>query len=175
MKWFSELCAGALLASYMAGCGGPASPTERVPVATRERFELVSAVFGARCGSLDCHGQPGRSLRIYSQLGLRLDADEFPGLEAGVVSEGEVEGNYWAAVALEPEVMALVVCDQGNNPERLTLVRKARGAENHKGGAAIAVGSAADRCLLSWLSSAVDGAACAEGALVIRPDAAQNP
>ncbi len=161
----------ALLTLVAAGCAGPANPTERVTIATRARFELVSGVLGARCGSLDCHGQVGRSLRIYSQLGLRLDANEFPGLDAGVVSEGEVLANYWASVSLEPDTMALVVSDQGRDPERLTLVRKARGSENHKGGAAIAAGSAADHCILSWLSSDVDDTACGEGALVTRPDA----
>jgi hypothetical protein len=175
MKPFCWRRACALLMLVTAACAGPANPTERVAVATRARFELVSGVLGARCGSLDCHGQVGRSLRIYSQLGLRLADNEFPGLEAGVVSESEVEANYRASVSLEPETMALVVRDEGRDPERLTLVRKARGSENHKGGAAIAAGSAADHCVLSWLASDVDDLACGEGALVTRPDAGLPP
>ncbi len=159
------------LALFALACAGPSNTTEQVQVATRTRFELVSGVLGARCGSLDCHGQVGRSLRIYSQLGLRQDADDYPGLEAGIVSETEVEANFRAATTLEPEIMAAVVSDQGRNPERLTLVRKARGSEDHKGGQAIVTGSTSDRCILSWLASDVDDSACTEGALVVRPDA----
>lgn len=161
----------ALLALFLSSCAGPDDPTEPVQVPSSARFELVSGVLGVRCGSLDCHGQLGRSLRIYSPTGLRLDADAFPSLDAGVASDAEALANYRATVALEPEVLALVVAEHGKNPERLTLVRKARGSENHKGGAAIALGSAADRCILSWLSSAIDEAGCRDGALLLRPDA----
>ena len=161
----------ALLGALGTGCAGPDNPSELQQVATRARFELVSGMLGAHCGSLDCHGQVGRSLRLYSQLGLRLNPAEFPSLDAGLVSESEVEANYRAAVALEPELLALVVREHGQNPERLTLLRKARGAEEHKGGAAIARGSAADQCLTSWFASQVDETACAEGTLLTRPDA----
>ena len=160
----------ALMVCVLAGCAGPIDATESLPIATRDRFELVSGVLEASCGSLDCHGQVGRNLRIYSQLGLRQDTSEFPGLDAGVPSAREVDSNYRAATSLEPELLSLVVGDQGKDPERLTLVRKARGAEEHKGGKAIATGGAADRCLISWLASRVDESACAEGAVIARPD-----
>jgi len=165
----------AALSLLVLACAGPSDPTEHLQVPTLERFELVSGMLGARCGSLDCHGQVGRSLRLYSRAGLRRDPAAFPNVDAGVVSETEVDDNYRAAITLEPEVLALVVRDQGANPERLTLLRKARGAENHKGGAAIALGSPSDRCLLSWLSGQVEQASCEAGALVVRPDAASAP
>jgi hypothetical protein len=134
----------------------------------------VSGVLGTGCGSLDCHGQVGRSLRIYSQAGLRLDADAFPNVDGGTATSPEIEANYQAVIALEPEILALVLRDHGDQPERLTLVRKGRGSESHKGGVAIAVGSTSDRCILSWLSSALDEAACTDGAL-IPPRPAASP
>jgi hypothetical protein len=165
----------AALALLVLACAGPNDPTEHLQAPTRERFEFVSDMLGARCGSLDCHGQVGRSLRLYSRTGLRRDPAAFPDIDAAVPSDAEVEDNYRAAISLEPEVLALVVRDQGANPERLTLLRKARGAENHKGGAAIALGSPSDRCLLSWLSSQVEQTSCEAGALLIRPDAGSTP
>lgn len=39
------------------------------------------------CGSLDCHGDPGRSFRLYAKYGLRLRAD----LRIGVVPDGGVD------------------------------------------------------------------------------------
>ena len=159
-----------LTVCVLTGCAGPIDPAESVQIATRDRFELVSGVLEASCGSLDCHGQVGRNLRIYSQLGLRQDASKFPGLGAGVVSAREIESNYRAATSLEPELLSLVVRDQGKDPERLTLIRKARGAEEHKGGKAIVSGGAADRCLISWLASRVDESACADGAVIARPE-----
>jgi hypothetical protein len=156
----------AILALYLVGCTGPSDPTEQLAVQSSAHFELVSGVLGTGCGSLDCHGQVGRSLRIYSQAGLRLDPEAFPSLDGGTVSSVEIEANYQAVIALEPEVLALVLRDHGENPERLTLVRKGRGSESHKGGAAIAVGSTSDRCILSWLSSALDETACTDGAMI---------
>jgi hypothetical protein len=57
--------------------------------------------------------------------------------------------------------MRQVVAEKGQDPSRLTVVRKARGEEHHKGGERIVPGDAADVCLLSWLGSAVDSDACA--------------
>jgi hypothetical protein len=56
--------------------------------------------------------------------------------------------------------MSAVIADAGAHPERLTLIRKARGTEHHKGGTVIHAGDDADTCLGSWLRSALDSAAC---------------
>ena len=74
----------------------------------------------------------------------------------------ELAVDYQSVVGLEPEILAAVVEQGGAQPERLTLVRKARGSEHHKGGALIMVGDAQDRCLTSWLAGAVDDTACAD-------------
>ncbi|HWZ92999.1 MAG TPA: hypothetical protein VNW92_29240, partial [Polyangiaceae bacterium] len=97
----------------------------------------------------------------------------FPNVDGGTASSAEVEDNYQSVITLEPEILALVLREHGDQPERLTLVRKGRGSEAHKGGAAIAVGSTSDRCILSWLSSTLDEAACTDGALIPQRPAAQ--
>ena len=62
--------------------------------------------------------------------------------------------------------MSAVVADGGAHPERLTLIRKARGTEKHAGGARVVAGDPQDRCILSWLSGTVDQAVCGQ-ALVL--------
>lgn len=123
------------------------------------QFPPVGAMFVQRCGSLDCHGQVGRNLRIYGRDGLRLSSKDIPG--GGPTTTAEYDDDYRSAVALEPEIMSQVVEDGGQDPERLTLVRKPRGEESHKGGTLIIVGDPQDICLTSWLSGTTDLASCA--------------
>lgn len=125
-------------------------------------FPVVSQVFERRCGTLDCHGQPQRPFRVYGRLGLRKDE----GLGGGDVSGGMVEtteaemlANRVSACGLEPERMANVIA--GALPvTELTLVRKPRLLESHKGGEVTPKDSDGYRCLTSWIAGAVDHAAC---------------
>ena len=128
----------------------------------RRRCRLLDAGHGRphephRAGSLDCHGETHRNLRLYGYGGLRLDPATLPEFD---ITDAEIDADYDAVIALEPEKMADLVRENGNAPERLTLVRKARGAEDHKGGNPIIAGDDADRCLVTWLASATDVAAC---------------
>ena len=66
-------------------------------------------------------------------------------------------------VGLEPETMSAVVAAGGAIPEQLTMVRKARGTEAHKGGAVWTQGDDSDTCLTSWLEGQPDPAACERG------------
>jgi hypothetical protein len=118
-------------------------------------------MLAARCGTLDCHGNVRGNLRLYGYGGLRLGGGS---PDDGDIRPEEVRANHEAVIALEPEVMRAVVLERGAAPERLTLVRKARGEEDHRGGAPIVRGDDADRCLLSWLASSVDPAACTAAA-----------
>jgi hypothetical protein len=90
---------------------------------------------------------------------MRLAFGDVPG--ASPTTTAELEASYAAVVALEPEVMNAVVADHGANPERLTLVRKARGTEKHAGGAIVSVGDVRDVCITSWIAGATDETACA--------------
>jgi hypothetical protein len=125
-------------------------------------------MLGARCGSLDCHGHPARNLRLYGLDGLRRAPADVPGRGDGTTA-AEHDANYDAVITLEPELLDALVSFNGQNPTRLTLVRKARNLEVHEGGAAAPAGSDADRCLVSWLGLSVDVTACERGATLLRP------
>lgn len=158
------------LTLMLGACSAPPSgERSKFAVPPREGFEPVSDLLQARCGSLDCHGQTGRSLRIYGTNGLRLDSKDLSGLDGGVTQAAEHDANYASVVILEPEILDRVVRDAGRNPERLTLIRKARGAEVHVGGSASPAGSAGDVCLTSWLAGVLDVAACQSGQVFERP------
>jgi hypothetical protein len=111
----------------------------------------VEAVLEQRCASLDCHGQMGRALRLFSQNGLRLisqDAANTPGVQP--TTQTELVANYQAVIGLQPELMTEVV-QQNAPPTALLLLRKPLQLERHKGGPVIAEGDSAFNCIVSWL------------------------
>jgi hypothetical protein len=119
----------------------------------------VSRLLEKRCGTLDCHGQINRPMRIYGQFGLRFtdDGGNQPGV--GLTTDTEYLANYQSVVGLQPEIMSLVV--QGNDPpESLMLLRKPLGLERHKGGAVFVSGDDAYQCLTTWLAGQAALDAC---------------
>jgi hypothetical protein len=158
-----------LLLSIVAlfGCGSVKS--ERVLLAEPEapdakglhpKFHAVEDAIAKHCATLDCHGQVGRNFRFYWSRGLRLEGG-IPG--TGDTTDAEYEATYRSLVGLEPFVMDAVVNGLAS-PEALTIVRKARGDENHKGAAQLVVGGNADRCLVRWLEGSFDEGACTAAA-----------
>jgi hypothetical protein len=144
-----------------AACASPSSGArvaEQAPDATS--FAPVALMMVQACGTLDCHGTVGRDLRLYGDTGLRYSATDVPSTLIATTSD-EVAEDYASVVGLEPETMSSVVASGGQNPERLALVSKARGAQSHKGGAVIVPGDARDVCLTSWLAGHTDAGACA--------------
>lgn len=125
----------------------------------RASFPVVSDLLDHRCGTLDCHGNTYRNLRIYGHEGLRLSPTDQPTAH-GTSTAAEYDETFQSLVALEPEIMGAVVRDHGASPERLTFIRKARGTEDHKGSKIWDEGGPEDRCVVSWLSGAVDTALC---------------
>lgn len=145
-------------------------------------FGKVAERLDYACGNLACHGSLHRNLRLYGDQGLRLDPMDVPCGVATTDAEGQAD--YESLVSLEPEVMSEVVREKGAHPERLTLVRKARGTEKHKGGAVFRDSTGVDggdvmgcldackddptcpaacwgdRCLVSWIAGDVDVPAC---------------
>jgi len=117
----------------------------------------VSPYLERRCGTLDCHGQTTRWMRIYGQLGLRLPADPKDpaapiNISGGAVTTpAELEANFEAVCNLDPEAMRDVVEKLGASAEKLLLVTKARGLERHKGGKVVNEQDEGDRCILNWL------------------------
>jgi hypothetical protein len=140
-------------------------------------------VLAVRCGDLDCHGQIGRPLRIFSMYGLRgFDAatqfTHLTGSNSDPITDDEKMQTYEAVIGLEPEVMQQVVSDSGVDVDKLLLFKKPLGTkadpplgEGHKGGSVFT-----DKmdpgylCLASWIgiasgsATALDQDSCNAGA-----------
>jgi len=112
----------------------------------------VDAYLQRRCGTLDCHGQPGRAYRMYGFSGFRL-YNEDAGLVSGQqpTTPAEIIANYQAAVALEPEEMSRLIATQGADPKKLILLRKPLLLERHKGGPSMAEDDPGYQCVVAWL------------------------
>ena len=126
---------------------------------SRADFSDVGNALELRCGTLDCHGQAGRSLRLYGYGGLRLSAAETP--NGDPTTDQELDACYASLVGLEPETLSNVATGRAD-PNELTLVRKMRGSERHKGGQQARQGDALDRCVVRWLTTQYDPAPCAD-------------
>ncbi|NUP12126.1 MAG: hypothetical protein HOW73_39270 [Polyangiaceae bacterium] len=139
------------------GCveGLTAAPTVDCP--PFEDFKKVSPLLEQRCGTLDCHGNTARPLRLYGQYGLRFNPDDededlYTGNLGSPTTAEEVERNYFAVCGLEPEKMEAVTSGQ-QPPDSLTLVRKPRLTEKHKGGRIWNEGKVEDRCVVGWIQA----------------------
>lgn len=146
-----------------AGCNGPTVNNRRIDRPGPDTFTPVYETVQTHCGSLDCHGSAARAFRVFSVNGLRFETgsdscEGGPCLSGDTkvvpqdVKDAEVTATYYSFVGIEPELTAQVFAEHGIHPERLTIVRKARGDENHKGGKAIRRDGTADNCLTGWLA-----------------------
>lgn len=126
-----------------------------------EDFKSVSPLLEQRCGTLDCHGNDARPLRIYGQYGLRYVGEDddpntlYSGNLNAPTTATEVERNYFSICGLEPEKMAYVQAGEAD-AETLTIVRKPRLTEKHKGGRIWDQGKVEDRCLTLWIAGDYD-------------------
>jgi hypothetical protein len=157
------------------------------PPGSEDAFGPVSNLLDQRCGTLDCHGQPGRNLQIWGCSGMRLDPSVAPScskrLGGGPTTVDEHYHTYRSLVGLEPNVMSTVYvgCESdaeayppgvGCHPELLTFVRKARGIEAHKGGQLISAfgidggPDPQDVCIVTWLEGQTDLQACSDALLI---------
>jgi hypothetical protein len=156
-------CRAHFLALAFACGTAPAEPgVSTLAVPPPDDFAPLSTALARSCGSLDCHGREAQNLRLYGEIGLRLDPTDIPGGDE--TTPLEHQANHDSVVLLEPELLSSVWLQAGRAAARLTLVRKARGQEAHKGGAVFPEGGDGDQCLLSWLAGNVDMEACARAA-----------
>jgi hypothetical protein len=188
VRWSGVVALVAVIAAGLTSCGGPDAGqlTVDCPPSDPGTFRLVSTVLEARCGTLDCHGSSFRPLRIYGRSGLRRP--ETPESLAGAVDPGtsadytqyftggaiattnaELIDNARAACGLEPEKIAefrAAVAEGNANvldlAGELTLIRKARLREKHKGGLIWDQGTPGDQCLVSWLTGTINNGKCEE-------------
>lgn len=142
-----------------AGCSIPASSDRFVQTKLPDETTFVpaSTLLVVRCGSLDCHGNSARNLRLYGSAGRRLAPGDQP-LAPACNTAAEVHEDYVSVVGLEPERMSDVA--NGADPAVLTMMRKARGTEAHKGEQIWTTGDDSDVCVTSWLGGKSDAAAC---------------
>lgn len=135
----------------------------------RLEFESMADALQPSCGTLDCHGQASRNLRLFGERGLRLENTlREKGTESSTSTE-EYDATYLSLVGLEPELLHVVIRDRGERPERLSLIRKARNTEVHKGGALMKRGDNLDRCMLTWITGRIRADICAQVTLTQRP------
>ncbi len=159
----------------LMGCGGDlsnANAIQQLSVPSRADFPPVADAMQLSCGTLDCHGQVGRNMRLYGRYGLRLDPTYDPLTED--TSDAEYDATYASIVGLEPEAMSSVVRHQAG-PDALTMIRKARGIEEHKGGQLVTVGDPLDTCMVGWLVGEVDAGACDTLINTPRPEPPKAP
>ncbi|HSN97899.1 MAG TPA: hypothetical protein VLS89_06360 [Candidatus Nanopelagicales bacterium] len=147
-----------------------------------ESFRLASAVLEARCGTLDCHGNSFRALRIYGRNGLRkpvildedggvpadsgITADQYPDYYSGSTvdtTDAELFENALAICGLEPEKLQAFRREAARESlpaaelaRELTFFRKARLQERHKGGRLWNQSDPEDKCLLEWMTATED-------------------
>jgi hypothetical protein len=166
----------ALAAGLVAcvGCSAPA-PDERytqTALPDAGTSPPVAELLELRCGTIDCHGTQYRNLRIYGSAGLRWSPGDRPFVPVCDTPD-ELAQTYLSVLGLEPETMSAVA--SGGDPSRLTMVRKARGTEDHKGGAIWTQGDDSDTCLVSWLTGKADPAACDRAVTSQLPNGKTNP
>ena len=159
------------LGFYLPACGPnleqqTAEQDVQLQAPSRNDFPPVSDALQLRCATLDCHGQVGRNLRIYGYGGLRLSATQSP-LDFPTV-DAEYQASYDSVVSLEPEALSQVVTLEAD-PNSLSMIRKPRGLEHHKGGQEMRAGDALDRCIVLWLQNKADAAPCTEVVEARRP------
>lgn len=160
----------ALALSLGFGCAARPDPAERPPLALPDQAQFtqpkgVNDFLVQRCAGLDCHGQIGRPLRLYSPNGLRFEDGPGGARNTGAMSDKEKIENYISVVGLEPEGISEVVASGGEFTD-LLLFKKPLGIDGggvrHKGGTVIRVGDDGWRCFTSWASGAenFDAKAC---------------
>lgn len=167
--WASR--SGVGLALLLLGCGPSIDEQARehdtvLAAPSQNNFPDVSDALQQSCATLDCHGQAGRALRIYGYGGLRLASVDTP--LGDPTTDLEYAASYESLVSLEPETLTKVVTWQAD-PNQLSLVRKARGLEHHKGGQRVVPGDALDRCIVLWLTNNFDANSCTDVVDAVHP------
>ena len=105
-----------------------------------------------RCATLDCHGDPGRPLRIYSETGLRaLGRDRALPLDAA-----EIAANVESIVAVDPGAP-----DADHHRLVLEPLAPSAGGMHHVGGDVwLDRSDPGYVCLREWLAGRSPGTSC---------------
>lgn len=113
----------------------------------------VNPYVAVGCATLDCHGDPGRPLRLYSEIGLRASTNRDVPL---TMSELDANIQSFVAVDSAPPLQHLAI---------LKPLAESAGGLDHVGGDVWSdVNDPGYRCVLAWLEGHVsdEQAACEE-------------
>lgn len=154
----STLC-GLAATSCSVDEGAPVDPVGAADAELKAQFPPVASMLSRRCGTIDCHGSKYRNFRVYGFGGIRLDPIDTPE-KPEQTTKLEADATYEGLLSLEPEIMRRVIDARAAGREQLTLYRKARGDEDHKGDRLWASGDDADLCFATWLAQTTDVAKC---------------
>jgi hypothetical protein len=161
-----------MLTAATAIAGGSACSVDSTaisPVILPDRaqfFESVSPFMEQRCGALDCHGQIGRPLRLYSTNGLRLANGTKGVRDTRPTTPDELLANYFSVVGLEPEDVTATFVTDGVDTDFLLLKKPLDiegGGVRHKGGPVLRSTDPGFDCLALWLSNHYDKQKCIDG------------
>ncbi len=158
------------LVAATSACSSPDSGAIS-PLVLPDKVQFTTANVGGfmekRCGALDCHGQIGRPLRIFSASGLRKDDNPTGGRDTRATTEEEQLANYYSVVGLEPEEISIARVTQGAFTDFL-LLKKPLGIDQagvrHKGGSVLRSTDSGFDCLITWISGNADKAKCDDAA-----------
>lgn len=146
------------LSILLAGCIGAQGEVALPEPDVDAYAEHVHPFAERACGSLDCHGDPGRPLRLYAEeIGLRA-RDELRGTP---LTDAELRSNALALVGIDPWPASL--------DDHLALrkpLRVGAGGVEHEGDDLwLDRADPAYACLRGWLAGAVDAARCRAAAV----------
>jgi len=180
-RWTTRLALAAWVTAVGAvafGNGGCSTPDSgalsRVNLPDRGQFidQGVSAFMEKRCGALDCHGQIGRPLRLYSGSGLRMADGPKGARDVSATTPAERLANYFAVVGLEPEDITESRDSAGAFTDFLLLKKPLgidQGGVRHKGGSVLRSTDSGFDCLALWIAGTAENAAlkakCDDGAI----------
>jgi hypothetical protein len=157
-----------LLVTAVAGCASRPDDgsTPELVVADLDLATYSSAVHPVlerRCGSIDCHGQLPRGLRVYGENGMRLPNTRGLTPGVGATTPEEARATYESIVGLEPEKTNQLASRTPRllaDAYDLTFLSKPLELERHRPGRSLAKGQPAEQCITSWLLGKVDRALC---------------
>jgi len=96
----------AALCLSASACQAPSEPTQRITAGDPELYaSYVQPYLEVGCATLDCHGDLGHPLRLFSELGLRSEAALRPDAiseqrEPRALTEGELEDNQLSIASI---------------------------------------------------------------------------
>ena len=165
--WVTATCA--MFGS--SACSVDSTKISDLSLPDRDQFtKTVSPFMEQRCGALDCHGQIGRPLRLYSTNGLRMQDSPTDKTKRDTrpTQPEELLANYFSVVGLEPEDISNGNQSMGDYNDFL-LLKKPLGIEGggvrHKGGPVLRSTDPGFDCLVTWIAGQVDAQKCADGML----------